>query len=100
MVSLVYRVAPERRAELLAFFRGAFPYYERPGGIRMGLYESVDEPGLIFELVSYATEAEYTKDQERVEKDPECREVLAEWRKLLAGPVEVRRMRPLSLTSS
>ena len=41
IITLVYRVAPERRAELLAFLRDSFPLYERPGGIRMAMYESM-----------------------------------------------------------
>jgi hypothetical protein len=73
IVTLVYRVSPEKRAGLLAFLREAFPVYERPGGVRMALYESVDDPGLLLELVAYATEEDYARDQERVERDPEMR---------------------------
>jgi ribosomal protein S18 acetylase RimI-like enzyme len=96
-VSLVYRVAEEWRPALLEFLRRAIPFYERPGGVRVALYDSVDEPGLVLELVAYASEAEYAADQERVERDPEMRAVLAEWRRLLDGPPEVRRLRPLRL---
>ena len=97
IITLVYRVAPERRTQLLEFLRSNFPLYERPGGIRMALYESVDEPGLLLELVAYADEAAFARDQERVEKDPEMRRILTEWKSLLAGPVEFRRMRPLEV---
>lgn len=100
IVSLVYRVAPERRADVLALLRDAFPLYERPGGIRMGLYESMDEPGLWLELVAYAGEGEYAADQVRVESDPEMRKVLGAWKALLAGPVEVRKLRPLALAAA
>lgn len=96
-MTLVYRVKPERRAALLAFLRDQFPFYERPGGLRMALWESVDDPGLVLELVAYADESSYARDQERVEKDPEMRAVLARWKELVDGPVEVRRMKPLSL---
>lgn len=96
-MSLSCRVAPERRAELLAFLADAFPLYEQPGGIRMGLYESVDEPGLLLELVAYAGEAEYVADQERVTRDPRMAAALQRWRSLLAAPPDVRRMRPVLL---
>lgn len=97
IVSLVYRVAPERRGDLLAFLGRAVPFYERPGGIRVGLYESADDPGLFLELVAYVSEDAYAADQERVEKDPEMRAVLAEWRRLTADPPVVRRMRPVEI---
>jgi len=90
IITLVYRVAPEERAGLLAFFREAFPFYERHGGTRMALYESLSEPGLFLELVAYASQVDYDADAERVEKDPETRAKLAEWRTHLAGPVEFR----------
>lgn len=90
VITLVYRVAPERRAGLLAFFREAFPFYERHGGTRMALYESLVEPGLFLELVAYGSQADYDADAERVERDPETRAKLAEWRTHLAGPVEFR----------
>ncbi len=90
VITLVYRVAPEKREGLLAFLRDAFPFYERHGGERMALYESLSEPGLFLELVAYASKADYDADAERVEKDPETRAKLAEWRAFLAGPVEFR----------
>jgi quinol monooxygenase YgiN len=95
IVALGCRVAPERREELLSFFAEAFPVYERPGGIRMGLYESADEPGLFLELVAYESEAAYAADQARVAGDPELRTLLARWRSILAAPPEVRRMLPV-----
>ncbi len=97
IISLVYRVSPMKRAGLLEFLRRNFPFYERPGGVRMALYESMDEPGLLFELVAYDSEEVFTADQERVEKDPEMRGVLAEWRGFVDGPVEFRRMRPVDV---
>ncbi len=96
IVSLVYRIKPDRRAALLAFLRDSFPFYERPGGIRMALYESVDEPGLVLELVAYASEQAYQRDQQRVDGDPEMQSILAGWKALVDGPVEVRRMKPLT----
>ena len=97
IVSLAYRLPPERRAPLLAFLRDAIPFYERPGRTRVGLYESADEPGLYLELVAYADEAAYDADQARVEHDPEMIAVLARFRDVLGGPAEVRRMKPVSV---
>jgi hypothetical protein len=95
IVSLVYRVAPERRGDLLAFLRNAIPFYERPRGIRVGLYESADEPGLFLELVAYVDAAAYEADQHRVEHDHEVIAVLTEFRAVVGGPTEVRRMKPV-----
>lgn len=97
IISLVYRVSPEKRAGLLEFLRRNFPFYERPGGVRMALYESMDEPGFLFELVAYDSEESFAADQERVEKDPEMRSVLSEWKRFIESPVEFRRMRPVPL---
>jgi hypothetical protein len=101
IVTLSYRVAPERREELLRFLRGAAPFYEQPGGVRVALWESVDEPGTFLELVAYATEAAYAKDQDRVEHDPEMKAVLGRFRALVDdGPlarIEVKRMRPVPI---
>jgi hypothetical protein len=96
IITLVYRVDARRRADLLAFLRDHIPFYERPGGIRMGLYESIDDPGLILELVAYASEEAYARDQQRVAGDPEMGRVLAAWRALVDGPIEVRQLRPLT----
>ncbi len=97
LVTLTYRVAPERRTRLIAFLRETFPLYERPGGIRMGLWESADEPGLVFEVVAYATREDYERDQVRVDQDPEMRAALAKWKELVGGPIEVKRLLPLAL---
>ncbi len=98
IVSLVYRTTAENRSALIEFLNGALSLYERPGGIRIALYESIDEPGLFFELVAYETEAAFEADQERVEHDPEMKKVLEDWHKLIDGSLEVRRMRPVQLT--
>jgi hypothetical protein len=98
IISLAYRVPADRRDQLLAFLRDAIPFYERPGRIRVGLYESVDEPGLYLELVAYADEVSYAADQERVEQDVEMLAVLDRFKGVVGGPVEVRRMRPVDVT--
>jgi amino-acid N-acetyltransferase len=96
IVSLTYRVPEARRGDLLTFLREAVPLYERPGRIRVGLYESADEPGLYLELVAYADDAARNADQDRVEHDPEMVATLARFRAVVGGPVEVRRMKPVS----
>lgn len=95
IITLVYRMPPERRAALLTFLREAIPFYERHGGTRVGLYESADDPGLLLELVCYADEASYAEDQERVDHDPAMRAMLDRFRVAVGGPVEVRRMKPV-----
>ena len=44
IVTLSWRVKPERRAEILSMLREAFPFYEKPSGIRMALFEDLDHP--------------------------------------------------------
>ncbi len=88
-IHLRIRAAPGQRAALLAFLREATPLYERPGGIRMHLLESADDPDRFLEIVEYADGAVYARDQERVRTDPELVATLTRWRTLLAGAVEV-----------
>jgi amino-acid N-acetyltransferase len=95
IVALAYRIPDARRDALLAFLRDAVPLYERPGAIRVGLFESADEPGLFLELVAYATDAAYEADQVRVERDAGMVATLARFRETVGGPIEVRRMRPV-----
>lgn len=97
IVSLSYRVAAGRREELMAFLQEAVPFYEKPGGIKIALYESIDEPGQFLELVAYASEAEYEADQLRVEHDPEMKATLTKWHELIEDGLDVRRMRPVPL---
>ena len=96
LVSLAYKVAPERREELLAMLTDAFPFYERPGGMRMGLYESRDEPGVFLEVAAYASEADHSADEKRLET-PEYKEVLGRWHALIEGELQVMRLRPVEL---
>ena len=98
IVSLVYRTTAENRPALVEFLNGALSLYERPGGIRIALYESIDEPCVFFELVAYESEAAFEADQERVERDAEMKKVLEDWHQLIDGPLEVKRMRPVQLT--
>ena len=90
------RVASGDRDAFLAFLRGAVPFYESPGGIRIRLLEDRDDPERFVEVVESATERAYLDDQKRVEEDPEMKAYLSRWRELLAEPptVEVYRVAP------
>jgi quinol monooxygenase YgiN len=83
------RIAPERRGELFAFLKMAVPYYEAPGGIRVRLLESRDDPSELLEIVEYDSIASYAADEIRVETDPRMLELLDHWRRLLSAPPEV-----------
>lgn len=96
IVTLSWRVKPERRAEMLSVLHEAFPFYEKPGGIRMALFEDLDHPNSFLEVAAYADRVTYDADQVRVEKDPEMRAMLARWRAIVDGSVEVRRMVPVA----
>lgn len=87
------RVAPGRRAEFLTFLREAIPFYESPGGIKVHLWQDINDDHRFIELVRYDDEAAYRCDQDRVENDPAMKAYLARWRSLLAEPpvVEVYR---------
>lgn len=100
IVSLSYRVSSEHRSELLSFLKETVPFYEQPGGIKIGLYENIDEPGSFLELVAYDSEAQYEADQLRVEHDKKMQQVLEKWHQFIDGPLEVRRMRPVPLDGS
>jgi quinol monooxygenase YgiN len=83
------RVAPGRRADLVAFLREAIPYYEAPGGIRVRLLWDVADPGRFIEAVEYADQETHDRDQVRVAEDPRMKEFLQRWRGLLAEPPHV-----------
>jgi quinol monooxygenase YgiN len=88
-IHLRIRVRPEHMGDFLAFLGEAIPCYERPGGIRVRLLRCDSEPGRFIEVVEYASEADFRRDQERVEHDPEMKVFLSRWRALLDGPPEV-----------
>jgi hypothetical protein len=91
-VTLTYFVEPANRREFLEFLAEAFPFYEAPGGIRMSLFESADEPGLFHEVASYETIQAYASDQMRVEKDQAMKAMLASFRTYVSGPLDVKRL--------
>jgi quinol monooxygenase YgiN len=80
------RVLPGCREALLDFLREAVPFYESPGGIRVRLLESAEDPDRFIEVVEYADEASYAADQARVAEDATMIAFLERWRALLAEP--------------
>lgn len=91
VLHLYIRVLPGREAKLIEFLRGARPFYEEPGGIRVRLLQDADDPLRFIEIVEYADRAAFERDDRRVNSDPTMQRYLAEWRQLLDGPVEVRK---------
>mgnify|MGYP001194463992 FL=1 len=88
------RVLPGRRVDFLAFLLDATPFYQKPGGIRIELLEDVSDDHRFIEVVHYADEPTFQRDQARVRDDPEMKQYLSRWRALLAEPpvVEVYRV--------
>lgn len=84
-------VRPGHRGAFLEFLEGAIPLYERPGGIRIRLLEDGEDDHRFIEVVEYADEATYRRDQERVGSDAQMRRTLERWRELLAEPPVVER---------
>lgn len=83
------RSIPGRHGELVEFLREAVPHYEAPGGIRVSLLQAVDDHDSFVEVVEYADEAAYRRDQERVETEPAMLALLERWRSILAEPPEM-----------
>ncbi|MBL8760229.1 MAG: hypothetical protein JNL50_02920 [Phycisphaerae bacterium] len=80
------RLAPAQREPFFAFLREAIPFYERPGGIRVELLADAADDHRFIEVVHYATELDYQRDQARVANDPTMKEILERWRAFLAEP--------------
>lgn len=91
------RVAPGKRAEFFAFLCEAIPFYESPGGIEVHLLQDINDDHRFIELVRYANESVYRRDQNRVANDPEMKVYLARWRSLLAEPPIVEVYAPASI---
>jgi hypothetical protein len=91
------QIKDKGRDRFLAFLKEAIPFYESPGGIRVRLLEDPAQSGGAVEVLEYATQADYDRDQERAANDPEMKTFLKRWRALLSTPpvVEVyRRVTP------
>lgn len=80
------RIAPGRREDFLVFLREATPFYEQPGGIRIELLEDAGDEHRFIEVVHYADEPTFQRDQERVRSDQVMAQYLTRWRALLAEP--------------
>ena len=89
LLHLRFRVQAGRREDFLAFLREAIPFYESPGGIRIGLLQDAADPDRFIEVVEYADEETYQRDQARVESDTEMGGYLSRWRELLVLPLEM-----------
>jgi quinol monooxygenase YgiN len=83
------RVIAGKREAFLAFLKEATPFYEAPGGIRVRLLQDRSDDNRFIELVEYADEAAFARDQERVANDATMKGYLARWRELLAEPATV-----------
>lgn len=97
-VHLRIRVGSERSDELRSFLRGAIPFYESPGGIRVRLLVDSEAPDRFIEIVDYASEHAYLEDEERVRSDATMSRYLAQWRTLLAEPPIVEVYRDVDVT--
>jgi hypothetical protein len=97
---LRFTVAAEHHAALHAFLAKAVPYYEQPGGIRVRLLEDLKTPGTFVEVVEYRDRVTYERDQVRVESDEGMKSLLAEWRRLHAGPLTVEAFEERSIETS
>jgi quinol monooxygenase YgiN len=91
------QVAQGRREDFFAFLREAIPFYEQPGGIRIRLLEDAADDHRFIEVVEYADEAAYARDQQRVASDPQMQKWLVRWRALLAAPPVVETYRSSGL---
>jgi amino-acid N-acetyltransferase len=96
VVTLIAKVRAERREEALALLRETIEHEEAHGGIRVGVYESVDEPGQIVQLIAYANVGDFVASQRRIEDDASTRARLERFGELLVRPIEVLRAGPLS----
>jgi len=90
VLHLLIEVAPDRRADFLAFCRRAFPVYESVGGLRMALYEDAADPNKFDEAGYYASMDDYRRSEAALESDPAQAALIREWRALLKGPPQVR----------
>jgi hypothetical protein len=97
IIQLRGRVTEGRWDDLVSFLHQAIPLYEEPAGIRVRLLHDVEDPDAFIEVIEYETDESYAADQRRVEHDPAMIGRLEEWRRLLAGTVEVQTLREVTL---
>jgi hypothetical protein len=73
----------------LELLREAVPFYQAPGGIRIRLLRSCDDPERWLEIVEYRDCETHDRDQVRVESDSAMRSFLQRWHALFASPLDV-----------
>jgi hypothetical protein len=82
------RALPGARPAVESFLAEARAVYEEPDGVAVRLQWSTTDPDAFVEIMEYADEATWRRDQERVEHDPRMRALIERWHGLLAsGPV-------------
>ena len=74
---------------LFLFLRDAVPFYERTSGITIRLFQSIDDPSRLIEVVEYESRHVHDLDKARIESDPQMQAYLERWHTFLAGPVEI-----------
>lgn len=89
---------PGGRDHLIDFLRQALPYYQEPGGIRVRLLSSIDQPEEYIEMIEYQTREGYLCDQQRVTQDVKMKGYLNQWYTLLEGRVIAKPYFDLSAT--
>jgi quinol monooxygenase YgiN len=91
-------IEPGRADELLSFLREAIPFYESPGEIHVRLLADAGAPNRFIEVIDYASEDAYLRDEERVASDATMAKYLTRWRALLAEPPIVEVYRDIDTT--
>lgn len=96
VIELRGRVISGRWADLVAFLSSGIPFYQAPGGIRVRLLRDVHDPDAFVEMIEYEGQETYELDQQRVATDPTMKQLLEQWRGLLAEPIRERTLRDVT----
>ncbi len=78
-----------KQPEFLTFLKKAKPFYEKPGGISVQLYQEINNPEKFIEVIEYDSQEIFNEDQLRVENDNEMKVYLEQWRTILSESIEV-----------
>jgi len=89
VLHLTFRVAKDTRGRIIDFVRSAAKFYERPGGIRVRLLQSTQEPEVFIEVIEYDNWSKYCEDAARLESDETMKSYIEEWRSLLLAPAKI-----------
>lgn len=91
VVLMLHMTTPRGGQEhLTRTLKQAVPYYKQPGGIRVRLLNSIDQPDDYIEMIEYETEEGYLRDQQRVSRDAKMRELIDQWHLALSGQVSAK----------